>query len=116
MSNFLRAAYHPKEKVVRRAYWLDDHFGPHEYGVSFPDDPHVYKPEETEIPLDVVFVPDPQERVEMLEKTLGTIIAAYDDDQKVSIDEFAAYAVLKKAIDAARVALSCRPAQMKGRE
>ena len=36
MSNYTRAAYHPKEKVVRAANWLDDHFGKHEYGVSFP--------------------------------------------------------------------------------
>jgi hypothetical protein len=59
MSNFGRAAYHPKEKVVRAANWLDDHFGPHKYGVSFPGDPHVYRPEATDIPLDVEFVPRP---------------------------------------------------------
>ena len=57
MSNFARAAYHPKEKVVRAAIWIDDHFGRHEYGVSFDGDQHVYRPEETSIPLDVVFVP-----------------------------------------------------------
>lgn len=58
MSNFTRAAYHPKEKVVRAAIWIDDYFGKHEYGVSFPGDSHVYRPEETDIPLNVVFVPD----------------------------------------------------------
>ena len=57
MSNFTRAAYHPKERVVRAALWLDDHFGHYEYGVSFPGDEHVYKPAECEIPLDVVFEP-----------------------------------------------------------
>lgn len=57
MSNFVRAAYHPKEKVVRAATYLDNHFGHYEYGVSFSGDPHVYKPDETEIPLDMVFVP-----------------------------------------------------------
>ena len=57
MSNFTRAAYHPKERVVRAAAYLDDHFGHHEYGVQFPGDAHVYKPDETAIPLDVVFVP-----------------------------------------------------------
>lgn len=61
MSNFTRSAYHPKEKVIRAANWLDDHFGKHHYGVSFPGDPHVYRPDETQIPLDVVFVPrEPQ--------------------------------------------------------
>ena len=62
MSNYTRSAYHPKEKVVRAAIWLDDHFGPHQYGVSFQGDEHVYKPQETEIPLDVVFVPKLEQR------------------------------------------------------
>lgn len=57
MSNFTQPAYHPKEKVIREASFLDDYFGPHEYGVSFPNDPHVYKDHETRIPRDVVFVP-----------------------------------------------------------
>ena len=60
MSNFTSAAYNPKERVVRAANYLDDHFGQHNYGVSFPGDPHVYKPEETDIPLDVVFIPKPE--------------------------------------------------------
>ena len=29
MSNFTQPAYHPKEKVVRAANFLDDYFGPH---------------------------------------------------------------------------------------
>lgn len=58
MSNHTRAAYHPKENVVRAAAWLDDYFGPHQYGVRFAGDAHVYTPEEVDIPLDVVFVPD----------------------------------------------------------
>ena len=62
MSNFTRAAYHPKEKVIRAANWLDNHFGPYSYGVSFPGDPHVYRPEETQIPLGVVFVPKEPQR------------------------------------------------------
>ncbi len=62
MSNFTRAAYHPKEKVVRAACYIDDHFGPHEYGVLFPGDPHVYRVDECDIPTDVVFVPKPVEK------------------------------------------------------
>ncbi len=62
MSNFTRAAYHPKEKVVRAASYLDDYFGPHQYGVQFSGDPNVYKPKETDIPLDVVFVPKPDSK------------------------------------------------------
>ena len=56
MSNFSQPAYHPKEKTVRLASFLDDHFGPHEYGVRFPGDEHVYRDHETRIPHDVVFV------------------------------------------------------------
>ena len=62
MSNFTRAAYHPKEKVVRAAHFIDDHFGHHGYGVKFPGDPHVYRADETIIPLDVVFVVKPEEK------------------------------------------------------
>lgn len=65
MSNFVRAAYHPKEKVVRAASYLDDHFGPHEYGVRFSGDTHVYRPRETDIPLDIVFIPKPDEKKEL---------------------------------------------------
>ena len=62
MSSFQQAAYHPKEKVVRGAYWLDDYFGLHQYGVRFddPDDDDgsvtVFTPSEVVIPLDRVFV------------------------------------------------------------
>lgn len=57
MSNYTRSAYHPKEKVIRAANWLDDYFGRHIYGVSFPGDDHVYRTHEVEIPVDIVFVP-----------------------------------------------------------
>lgn len=59
MSNFIQPAYHPVEKVVRAAHFLDNHFGHHQYGVQFPGDAHVFKRAETDIPLDVVFVPKP---------------------------------------------------------
>jgi len=55
MSNFARSAYHPVEKVVRHANWIDNHFGPHQYGVSFPGDDSVYTPNDVEIPLSTVF-------------------------------------------------------------
>lgn len=57
MSNFTQAAYHPREKVVRAATFIDNYFGQHQYGVQFSGDAHVYKARETLIPLDVVFVP-----------------------------------------------------------
>ena len=59
MSNFTRAAYHPVEKVVRAAIFIDNHFGRHDYGVWFHGDPRdqVFKASDTNIPLDVVFVP-----------------------------------------------------------
>lgn len=55
MSNFTSAAYHPIEKTVRAALWLDDHFGKHEYGVKLSGDDHVYTPHEVAIPLDAMF-------------------------------------------------------------
>lgn len=59
MSNYTQPAYHPLEKVIRAAHYLDDHFGKHEYGVQFPGDDHIFRIEETTIPLDMVFVPAP---------------------------------------------------------
>lgn len=58
MSNYSRSAWNPKERVVRAAMWMDDYFGKHQYGVAFEGDPAVYKPEEVEIPLDLIFVPE----------------------------------------------------------
>jgi hypothetical protein len=57
MSNFTRVSWHPVERVARAADWIDDHFGRHRYGVRFHGDDHVYKPEEVEIPLDLILVP-----------------------------------------------------------
>ncbi len=57
MSNYRQAAYDPESQTVRTAWWMDDWFGKHQYGVRFDDGGKVYKPAEVEIPLDVVFVP-----------------------------------------------------------
>lgn len=57
MSNFERAAYHPQEKRIRTAIFLDDYFGRHRYGVKFDGDDRVYNSQEVEIPLGVVFAP-----------------------------------------------------------
>ena len=37
MSNFSQMTKHPTTGHVLLAEWLDDHFGPHRYGVRFPD-------------------------------------------------------------------------------
>lgn len=57
MSNYARVAWNPKEHVARAALWIDNHFGPHRYGVRFEGDDHVYRPEEVEIPVELVLVP-----------------------------------------------------------
>jgi hypothetical protein len=57
VSNYIAPAYHPKEQTIRAAEQLDNYFGPHEYGVKFPGDAHIYTADETRIPRDVVFVP-----------------------------------------------------------
>ncbi len=43
MSSYYAPAYHPVERVIRKAFWIDDHFGPH-------------RAEQCEIPMDKVFV------------------------------------------------------------
>lgn len=57
MSNFTRVAWNPRERVARAANWLDDYFGRHQYGVKFDGDDKVYRPEEVEIPLELVLEP-----------------------------------------------------------
>lgn len=57
MSNFTRVAWHPVERVARAAAYMDDYFGPHRYGVKFDGDPYVFKPDEVEIPIDLILVP-----------------------------------------------------------
>lgn len=58
MSSYYRSAYHPLTNTVKQASWLDDYFGRHMYGVRFDDDDKVYTPEEVEIPMDIIFVPE----------------------------------------------------------
>lgn len=57
MSDYSRAAWHPVENVVRMACYLDNYFGQHRYGVRFPDDVIVYRPEDVEIPYGYVWIP-----------------------------------------------------------
>lgn len=37
MSNYKKLTRHPKTGEWVEADWLDDYFGPHHYGVKFPD-------------------------------------------------------------------------------
>ena len=57
MSNFDDVAWNPTERVARKASFLDDYFGKHEYGVRFEGDSRVYRSSEVRIPLDLVLVP-----------------------------------------------------------
>lgn len=42
MSNFTRLTKNPDTGKMEQTDWLDNYFGPHEYGVKFPDG-KVYK-------------------------------------------------------------------------
>lgn len=57
VSNFVKAAYHPDEKVVRAGLYLDNYFGAHSFGVEFDPGGKVYAAGDCNIPTDVVFVP-----------------------------------------------------------
>jgi hypothetical protein len=37
MSNYYAKAYNPKTQIIEEAEWLDNHFGPHLYGIKFGD-------------------------------------------------------------------------------
>lgn len=42
MSNYYATEEHPLTGRKERAAFLDDHFGPHRYGVHFPSDDQIY--------------------------------------------------------------------------
>lgn len=46
MSNYIDKAFNPVSGRIEGASWLDDHFGPHAYGVRFENEDHVYRPDE----------------------------------------------------------------------
>lgn len=74
MSNFSMACYHPKERVIRAAAWIDDYFGRHEYGVQFDPDGEVFRVREVDIPLDKIFAEDAPccQKCERLREALNT--------------------------------------------
>ena len=46
MSSYLGTAIHPETGKPTPAWFLDDYFGPHRYGVQFKDEYRVWRPEE----------------------------------------------------------------------
>ena len=60
MSSYRAAAYDPDKNIIRTAWWIDDYFGKHKYGVQFDAGVgRVYEPSAVQIPLDVEFVQAP---------------------------------------------------------
>ena len=45
MSSFKRKTFNPRTGEVEEAWWIDDYFGHHQYGVKF-NDGSCYTPEE----------------------------------------------------------------------
>lgn len=41
MSNYYKQTVHPKTDKWENALWIDNHFGPYQYGVQFPSEPNV---------------------------------------------------------------------------
>ena len=56
MSNFSRMTFHPRTGKIECAFWIDDKFGKHIYGVQFPSDGSVYHEDEVQ-PLSRDWVP-----------------------------------------------------------
>ena len=48
MSSYLRVTRNPKTNKFETAAWVDDHFGPHKYGVKFKDSDFI-NPDEVEL-------------------------------------------------------------------
>ena len=51
MSNFKKITRHPVTGLLKIAEWLDDYFGPHEYGVRFEGNTKVYREEDVDVNL-----------------------------------------------------------------
>lgn len=65
MSNFNEIARNPATGIVEMAYWIDNHFGPHRYGVRFLDGT-VWRPEEVDIRIGDRVVRDGEEAKNLL--------------------------------------------------
>lgn len=48
MSSYTRKTKHPETGEWHTAFWLDDYFGNHKYGVEFPDG-KVFDPEKVDL-------------------------------------------------------------------
>lgn len=49
MSSYYAAAIHPVTGKIEEAFWIDDYFGPHRYGVRFSDG-RVFPEHEVKLP------------------------------------------------------------------
>jgi len=49
MSSYVAITKHPKTGKQVQAWWLDDYFGKHLYGVRFLDEIKVYDPRKTKL-------------------------------------------------------------------
>lgn len=51
MSDFIRDTYNPRHGKLEPAHWMDDYYGPHRYGVKFPDG-SVYPENRVQVPME----------------------------------------------------------------
>jgi hypothetical protein len=50
MSSYQDKAWNPETKQFELAWWIDDYFGRHQYGVRFEGEEKIYRPHEVEPP------------------------------------------------------------------
>jgi len=43
MSSYIQVTKHPRTGLWEEADWLDDYFGPRQYGVRFPSDDMIFR-------------------------------------------------------------------------
>lgn len=48
MSHFIALTKHPKTKKWKKAYWMDNWFGAHQYGVKFENEDEIFDPSKVE--------------------------------------------------------------------
>ena len=58
MSNFIEPTYHPIKKKMLYAYWIDDYFGKHKYGIKFVNEDRVFSEKELDEIKNKLDLPD----------------------------------------------------------
>lgn len=90
MSSYLRKTKHPTTGEWQTAWWLDDYFAHHEYGVKFPDG-SVFRPEGLETSDEIT--------VEMINMAAPIAAKRANEDQRKTVEQADKIISVREKID-----------------